>query len=46
MRCKRMAHGMWGRSRWQTQSADQLPELQQGCLAYNLDACAPLGYFD
>jgi soluble lytic murein transglycosylase-like protein len=31
------------RSRWQTQSADQLPELQAGCLAYNLDACAPLG---
>ena len=32
------------RSRWQTQSADQLPELRAGCLAYNLDACAPLGY--
>jgi soluble lytic murein transglycosylase-like protein len=31
------------RSRWQTQSADQLPELRAGCLAYNLDACAPLG---
>ena len=31
------------RSRWQTQSADQLPELRAGCLAYNLNACAPLG---
>ena len=31
------------RSRWQTLSADQLPELRAGCLAYNLDACAPLG---
>jgi soluble lytic murein transglycosylase-like protein len=34
------------RSRWQTQSADQLPELTNGCLAYNLQACAPLGFFD
>ena len=32
------------RSRWQTQSADQLPELRAGCLAYSLEACAPLGY--
>ncbi|TDJ22667.1 MAG: lytic transglycosylase domain-containing protein [Gammaproteobacteria bacterium] len=32
------------RTRWQTQSPDQLPELRAGCLAYNLKACAPLGY--
>lgn len=27
------------RSQWQTQSADQLPELQASCLTYNLNAC-------
>lgn len=32
------------RTRWQTQSPDQLPELRAGCLAYGLEACAPIGY--
>lgn len=30
------------RSRWQTQSTEDLPKLRAGCLAYSLVACSPL----
>jgi soluble lytic murein transglycosylase-like protein len=30
------------RSRWQTQSTEDLPKLRAGCLAYSLIACSPL----
>jgi soluble lytic murein transglycosylase-like protein len=30
------------RARWQTQSNDQLPTLQAGCMSYSLVACAPI----
>jgi len=30
------------RSRWQTQTTDDLPKLRAGCIAYGLTACGPI----